>query len=52
MMYPFCKYADETMVTFSNIVKNKNGEEVIYVHSKDQWNMGLIVLDLNFLLIK
>lgn len=32
MMYPFCKYADETLVTFSNIIKNDNGEEVLYVH--------------------
>lgn len=32
MMYPFCKYADETLVTFSNIVKKDNGEEVLYVH--------------------
>ena len=23
MMYPFCKYADETLVTFSNIIKNE-----------------------------
>lgn len=32
MMYPFCEYADETLVTFSNIVKNDNGEEFLYVH--------------------
>ncbi len=32
MMYPFCKYADETEVVFSNINKNENGEEIIHVH--------------------
>lgn len=32
MMYPFCKYADETLVTFSNIVRNDEGKEVLYVH--------------------
>jgi hypothetical protein len=31
-MYPFVKYADNTEVTFSNIVKNDNGEDVLYVH--------------------
>lgn len=32
MMYPFCKYADETEVVFSDIKENENGEEIIYVH--------------------
>ena len=32
MMYPFCKYEDETEVVFSDIKKNDNGEEVIYIH--------------------
>ncbi len=32
MMYPYCKYADETEVVFSHIIKKENGEEVIYVH--------------------
>lgn len=31
-MHAFCKYADETEVTFSNIVKNDHGEDVLYVH--------------------
>lgn len=31
MMYPFCKYADETEVVFSDIKKNENGEETIWV---------------------
>ena len=29
---PFVKYADETEVNFTNIVKNDNGEDVLYVH--------------------
>ena len=32
MVYPYCKYADETEVFFSHIMKNENEEEVIYVH--------------------
>ena len=32
MMYPYCKYADETEVVFSHIMKNENGEEIIHVH--------------------
>ena len=32
MMYPFCKYADETTVVFSEITKNEKDEEVIYIH--------------------
>ena len=32
MMYPYCKYADETEVVFSHIITNENGEEIIYVH--------------------
>ncbi len=33
MMYLFCKYADDTLVTFSNIiVKKDNEEEFLYVH--------------------
>ena len=32
MMYPYCKYADETEVVFSHIMKNENGEEIMYVH--------------------
>ena len=40
MMYPFCKYADETLVTFSNIVKNENGEEVLYVHFERPMEYG------------
>lgn len=31
-MHEFCKYSDETLVVFSDITKNKNGEEVLYVH--------------------
>lgn len=31
MMHPFCKYADETEVVFSDIRKNDNGEETIWV---------------------
>lgn len=31
-MHAFCKYADETEVTFSDIVKNDAGENVLYVH--------------------
>ena len=32
MMYPYCKYADETEVVFSHIMKNENGEEIMHVH--------------------
>lgn len=32
MMYPYCKYADETEVVFSHIMKNEEGEEIIHVH--------------------
>ena len=32
MMYPFCKYEDEKEVVFSDIKKNDNGEEILYVH--------------------
>ena len=32
MMYPYCKYADETEVVFSQIIKNDNGEEIMHVH--------------------
>ena len=31
MMHPFVKYSDETEVVFSNIRKNDNGEEYIWV---------------------
>ena len=40
MMYPFCKYADETLVTFSNIIKNEDGEEVLYVHFERPMEYG------------
>ena len=40
MMYPFCKYADETEVTFSNIVKNEDGQEVLYVHFERPMEYG------------
>ncbi len=32
MMYPFCKYEDETEVVFSSIRKNEKGEETLYIH--------------------
>ncbi len=32
MMHEFCKYNDETLVVFTDIVKNEEGEEVVYVH--------------------
>jgi len=32
MMYHFVKYADETEVNFTNIVKDENGKDVLYVH--------------------
>ena len=32
MMYPYCKYADETEVVFSHIMKNENGEEIIHIN--------------------
>ena len=32
MMYPYCKYADETEVVFSHIMKNEKQEEIIHVH--------------------
>ena len=32
MVYTFCKYSDETLVTFSDIRKKDNGEEVLFVH--------------------
>ena len=32
MMYPYCKYADRTEVVFSHIIKDENGNEIIYVH--------------------
>lgn len=31
MMYPFCKYSDETEVTFSDIKKDGD-KEIIYIH--------------------
>ena len=31
MMYEFCKYNDETEVVFSDIRKNENGEDTIWV---------------------
>ena len=31
MMYPFCKYPDETEVVFSDIRKKENGDEYILV---------------------
>ena len=34
MMYPYCKYADETEVVFSHIMKNEDGEEIIHVHTE------------------
>lgn len=43
MMYPFCKYADKTLVTFSNIVKNNNGEGVLYVHFERPMEYGFTV---------
>ena len=32
MMYPFCKYSDGTEVVFSDIKKNDNDEEILYIH--------------------
>lgn len=32
MMHDYCKYADETEVVFTDIMKNENGEEIIHVH--------------------
>ena len=32
MMYPFCKYSDETQAVFSDIKINEKGEEILYVH--------------------
>ena len=40
MMYPFCQYSDETLVTFSNIVKNENDEEFLYVHFERPMEYG------------
>ena len=31
MMHPFCKYADETEVVFSDIRKNEKDEEIIWI---------------------
>ncbi len=31
MMHTLCKYADETELVFSDIIKNENGEETIRV---------------------
>lgn len=31
MMHEFCKYADGTEVVFSDIRKNENGEEIVWV---------------------
>ena len=55
MMYPYCKYADETEVVFSHIMKNENGEEIIHVYmciSKDLLKKDLIAWDLNFQAVK
>ena len=40
MMYSFVKYSDETEVVFSDIRKNENGEEVIYVHFERPTEQG------------
>ena len=32
MLYPFCKYEDETEVSFSDIKVNDKNEEIIYIH--------------------
>lgn len=32
MMYPYCKYADETEVVFSHIMSNEEGEEIIHIY--------------------
>lgn len=32
MLYPFCKYEDETEVSFSDIKINDKNEECIYIH--------------------
>ena len=32
MLYPFCKYEDETEVSFSDIKINDKNEEYIYIH--------------------
>ncbi len=32
MMYPFCKYSDETQAVFSDIKINEKDEEILYVH--------------------
>ena len=31
MMYPYCKYVDETEVVFSHIMKNEDGEEILRI---------------------
>jgi len=40
MMYPYCKYADETEVVFSHIMKNEKGEEIIHVHFERPTEQG------------
>lgn len=40
MMYPYCKYADETEVVFSHIMKNEQGEEIIHVHFERPTEQG------------
>ena len=41
MMYPYCKYSDETEVVFSNIMK-KEKKSYMYI-LKDQQSMDLIL---------
>ena len=52
MLYPFCKYEDETEVSFSDIKINDKMKNVYIFTLKDQQKMVLIALDLNFLVIK
>lgn len=41
MMYPFCKYPDETEVVFSDIRKKENGEEFMIVCFERPTDKGL-----------
>lgn len=40
MMYPLCKYSDDTEVLFSDIKKNENEEEILYVHFERPTEVG------------
>ena len=52
MMHTICKYADDTELVISDIIKRENGEKIIKVVFERPTEHGFDTLILNYLAIK